>query len=263
MCCNKQNLKKVIENQNKIIHEVLEIKRRVIGIENNENVDKDFGETIIKRIIEQKDILENRIVTIDATIKLIDDKLNAAEKERKRKIKSKIDLDKPKQCEFDRTGYCKLKQSCPLVHASEICETFVVIGVCSEEGCQKRHPKNCYNFIQSKCRWGYNCRYLHKEQIIQIIKKNEKNKPLEEDNVYVEEEVVQNNEIDITNDAIKCDKCTAREKCISCIMKHVYADHDDSIPDTEQCLDESIETILKKARAFKMDESMDDVEDFV
>ena len=52
MCCNKQDLKKVIENQNKIIHEVIEIKRRVIGIENNENVDKNFGETIIKRIIE-------------------------------------------------------------------------------------------------------------------------------------------------------------------------------------------------------------------
>ena len=89
------------------------------------------------------------------------------------------------------------------------------------------------------------------------------NKPLEEENVYFEEKVVQNNEIDITNDAIKCDECTAIEKCVSCIMKHVYTNHDNTIEDTEQCLDESIETILKKARAFDMDESMNNIEDFV
>ena len=93
-----------------------------------------------------------------------------------------------------------------------------------------------------------------------IITKNEMNKPLEDEN---EEQVVQNNEIDITTDAIKCDECTAIGKCVSCTMKHVYTNHDNTIEDTEQCLDESIETILKKARAFDMDESMNNIEDFV
>ena len=46
---------------------------------------------------------------------------------------------------------------------------FVVIGECRNWGCRWIHPENCHAFLESKCRWGKKCKYLHEEEMIQII----------------------------------------------------------------------------------------------
>ena len=141
----KEDLKTIIENQETIITEILDIKRRVNIIEKV----KDFQEdVIIEKIQEQKEILQEKIDTIEMSIKLIDRMLQSENKPKEENEES--ETVKLKQCRYNRRGFCKMKDECPFYHSSEICVDFVVSGVCSETSCLQRHPQTCYSFVQSE-----------------------------------------------------------------------------------------------------------------
>ena len=259
----KENLKIIIENQEKIITEVLDIKRRVNIIEKARGFREDV---IIEKIEEQKEILLEKIDTIDMSIKLIDKMLHSENKPKEVDANEENDTVKLKQCRYNRKGYCKMKDECPFYHSSAICVNFVVFGVCSEPSCLERHPQTCYNFLQSECRWGKRCKYLHREQMIQIIIANDKANENSEKEYSNEGKIVDQINIERKDEfnQIKCKECTKESECIDCIMKKALSDDflkcDDCTTENAcaECevingeyLEESIESIMAKAKAFE------------
>lgn len=109
---------------------------------------------------------------------------------------------KTKQCKYNRKGYCRVKGSCPFFHSTKICEDIVAIGVCKKNTWFERHPDNCYNITQSECQWGRRCQYLHREQMIQIIKKYESS--IEESDTD-DEQIVEINNEEITENILELD----------------------------------------------------------
>ena len=251
----KKYLKTVIANQDKIINEVLEIKTRVVIVEQKMNEKVDY-ELIIKNIKDQKNDLQEKLMMIEKSIGLLDEKLQSMKKEVEDTETAKyVDkVNNSKQCEYDRNGFCKMRERCVNLHASEICDDYVVVGVCSKPICVKRHPKLCFNFIQTQCRWGELCKYLHREQMIKIITqyeierkkvKNDKNHDAcatiidhEDSNENLESatisEMDENNEVVVDED---------EEKSIEFFMAKAKAFDD---PDDEFD-NETIETIMAKA----------------
>ena len=130
-------------------------------------------------------------------------------------------------------------------HTQRVCEDYVVIGVCSQENCEQRHPENCHSFLQSQCKWGKRCKYLHKEQIIEKIIKSQ---ATEKEN---HKDTIKGAETEEEDPISNCNECTNEDKCIGCIMRHVNNDSFECLDDTE-----SIESIMKKAKAFEKDEDM-------
>lgn len=118
--------------------------------------------------------LQSQICQLDKLIEDLNDKIeefNAKEKSWKETVSetnAAVEIE-TKQCIHDRKGFCKKRRNCPFFHASEICKQFVVIGYCRKSRCRKRHPSTCFNFFQSKCQWGKQCKYLHQEEMVAII----------------------------------------------------------------------------------------------
>ena len=70
--------------------------------------------------------------------------------------------DKNGKCYHDNKGYCKKGESCQYIHYKVICENMK----CSENHCDKRHPRSCKYFQQ----WGYFksstfCKFLHESNL--------------------------------------------------------------------------------------------------
>ena len=169
----------------------------------------------LEAIYREKDLLQQKINCIDESIKL--------------------------------KGFCNKRERCLFFHTQRVCEDYVVIGVCSQENCEQRHPQNCHSFLQSQCKWGKRCKYMHKEQIIEKIIKSRGNK---KENHKDAIEVVETEEEDPLSN---CNECTNEDKCIGCIMQRVYNDSFECLDDSDT---ESIESIMKKAKAFEKDEDM-------
>jgi hypothetical protein len=252
----ERDIKTVIENQKRIIDEVLDIKNRVLVIEKHVNKDQNNITEIWQTAIEeQKAQLQERIDKIETAIKLIDDKLG--NKKANPIVTTHIQDKKPiqrRQCRYDRRGFCKRRSDCAYNHAQEICINYVYDGLCSNSTCFKRHPFICHSFTQSDCRWGPNCRYLHKENIKEIIievdKRNEKEMDTKES---------QANETIVTVDN-DCKKCNTEDKCVDCIMKHCLSDNEDTKSDcSDDSVEESLEDILEKVNNF--DDSNEDIEE--
>ena len=251
----KQDIKAIIDNQKIIMNEVIEIKRRVIKIENKEDSISEF----IENVQEQKDLLQEKIDSIEVSINIIDKLIEMkAKTENKSKDTSEASdkNEEIKQCKFDRKGFCYNRERCAYYHASKICDTFVVVGVCSDLRCRKRHPKRCHSFIQSECRWSQDCKYLHREQMIEMIMKSERANEYEGDKDEDDSDVNENaddkeNEEPQTHemDNNECKECTYDDKCVPCIMSIAREDLDTSYGSYE-LEDESIETLMAKAKAF-------------
>ena len=64
----KQDIKAIIDNQKIIMNEVIEIKRRVITLENKECSISEF----IENVQEQKGLLQEKIDSIEASINILD-----------------------------------------------------------------------------------------------------------------------------------------------------------------------------------------------
>jgi hypothetical protein len=234
----KKDLEKIIKNQNTIMSDVIDIKGRVCKLENRENsklMDEKFG---LEAIFKEKNLLQQKINCIDESIKLLNEKLDdmKMEKEIENKDSTKpcTKIVKPKQCRYDRKGFCNKRERCLFFHTQRVCEDYVVIGVCSQENCEQRHPQNCHSFLQSQCKWGKRCKYLHKEQIIEkIIKSQANEKESNKDAI----KVVETEEEDPLSN---CNECTNEDKCIGCIMQRVY---NDSFEKDEDMAKETVEDI--------------------
>ena len=242
----KKDLETIIKNQNTIISEVNDVKTRVFNLENKDNNKITDENHLIEAIVKEKNLLQEKIDFIDESIKNINETLLKMKIENENENDDKIKhRKKSKQCRYDRKGFCKRRESCHFVHSDEICEDYVVVGVCSKDDCRQRHPEYCYSFLQSHCKWGQSCRYLHKEQMKEMIinSENVANENAEDTIIIVEAE----------ESPPKCNNCTDKDKCVSCIIQHVLTDHE-SFP----CLDandtESVESIMEKFKALKDDE---------
>ena len=251
----QKDTKAIIENQKIITNEVIEIKRRVITLENKEGLISEF----IENVQEQMGLLQEKIDSIEASINILDkliDMNTKKENESKEIIETSDNKEKAKQCKFDRKGFCYHRERCAYYHASEICDKFVVIGVCSDLKCRKRHPHRCHSFIQSECRWGTDCRYLHREQMIEIIIKNDKANEYEgdKDDSEVNENVNDTDNDDPQTQKIEnneCKECTYEDKCVPCIMLIAREELNTSYGSYE--VEElSIEAIMAKAKAFDL-----------
>ena len=113
---------------------------------------------------------------------------------------------------------------------------YVYDGFCSDSKCFKRHPYICHSFTQSDCRWGPNCRYLHKEKIKEIIINVEQRKKAEND--------IKESQANESNEDVE----------------HCLTDKDDANSEcSDDHVEESLEEILAKAEHFE--DSNDDIEE--
>ena len=213
----------------------------------------------------QKALLQIQIDKIEESINLLDKKL-----EEMRAVN--YDNDQPftkssennraaaRQCKFNRKGFCKMREWCPFYHSEAICENHVVFGVCSKSNCWRRHPHTCHTFELSECKWGKMCRYIHKEQMFDMILKYERRNKAEDD----DRETLNESQVTVTVDDVhKCDECTSEDTCVSCIMAKAKAfELDESVLDEEEYKhnEDSLESIMAKAKAFELEESSMDKE---
>ena len=68
-----------------------------------------------------------------------------------------------RKCRYFNRGHCKFKENCKYFHSSSICDMFLKDGICQENGCKQRHPKDCRYWISNieGCNRKENCDYLH------------------------------------------------------------------------------------------------------
>ena len=108
-------------NQNKIITEVLEIKRKVTIVENKINKKNEYDDAI-ENIQEQKNYLQEKLETIEKSIRLLDYKLHHIQTEtEKREVPKTVDkVVEENVCEYNNKGFCKMRNKCVKFHATEI-----------------------------------------------------------------------------------------------------------------------------------------------
>ena len=186
-----------------------------------------------------------------------------------------LEKNRPR-CKYQNKGYCKQGQGCSFSHNSDICEEYLCSGSCNKgRVCHQRHPRKCKHWFKGKCWRGNSCAYLHK--------KEDFNKHVEKESVevpdkivndeYLDEDIVndpnmrykdhvanrKNDDIDGAEDIYdddsqqeiensECKECTNDDKCVPCIMIKAYDDPNSSYGSYEE---ESIESIMAKARAFE------------
>ena len=121
-----------------------------------------------------------------------------------------------KRCNFFNRGYCKLKQSCPLLHPKVIC----VEEKCLNKECKKRHPNICKHWQTGLCKFGILCEFTHPKEI--EIRSESSNQDGDEspvndivnnteaidtyidyDNIDSDDDIDQN----ILSNSCECDKC--------------------------------------------------------
>ena len=174
----------VIENQIKIMNEVLDTKRRVINVETKVNAQNSYDEIIVENTKKQKDLLQIKINKIEESINLLDKKLEemkSGNHDKDENFTKPNENKRAKQCKFNNKGFCKMKEWCQFYHEEEICESHVVFGVCSKSNCWRRHPHSCRTFEISECKWGKLCRYIHKEQMFDTIVEYERRNKSKDD----------------------------------------------------------------------------------
>ena len=63
-------------------------------------------------------------------------------------------------CRYNKTGFCKYKNSCRYLHVNKICED----RNCDIRTCRKRHPKTCFFYkTYGRCKFGSYCKFKHIE----------------------------------------------------------------------------------------------------
>ena len=65
-------------------------------------------------------------------------------------------------CFYNKTGFCKFRDSCVKRHENQSCED----ESCNGSTCSKRHPKICKYFkIYKRCKFGSYCMFSHEDKI--------------------------------------------------------------------------------------------------
>ena len=77
-------------------------------------------------------------------------------------------------CQYNQRGHCKFGDKCIQKHENEICHDR---NECTNQYCNKRHPRECRYFIQfGRCKFGGGCSYSHEND-----NKSEKEEKLEKE----------------------------------------------------------------------------------
>ena len=72
----------------------------------------------------------------------------------------------PKKCNFYNRGFCKMGSECKFLHNDKVCESFVDLGICEMQRCNKRHQYHCkYLNSENGCRRGELCEFSHKKDV--------------------------------------------------------------------------------------------------
>ena len=189
--------------------------------------------------------------------------------------------EKQKRCRHNNLGFCKMGTNCVYYHTDKVCEQHLTNGKCPEPKlCSFRHPKECKFWLGDirGCFRGEECKYLHKmENKGKKVKDNEQkrhdndpkvgkqdhqkkvvvkdfnNKQSDEKDINPKnvtiEKVVQE-KIIISKEIKECSDCNGTSACVN----NVHKDEGDLYEHEE----ESLESIMAKARAFEFDESFQD-----
>ena len=112
----KRELKVVIENQKNFIDEMFDMKARIEALENKKD---DHAEVQIDNLLEgiqfQRDVVQNKLSKIDASILKIDKEIEALTTKvyKKSEVADKTDADKPQnctKCSFSCMQTCNMKK---------------------------------------------------------------------------------------------------------------------------------------------------------
>ena len=72
----------------------------------------------------------------------------------------------PKKCNFYNRGFCKMGSECKFLHNDKVCESFVDLGICEMQSCNRRHQYDCkYLNSEKGCRRGELCEFSHKKDV--------------------------------------------------------------------------------------------------
>ena len=249
----KKDVKIMIESQQKIICEVMDMKVRIEILESKETIKVDDD---LKHQFECfQEELKIEIEKIDNSIKELDAKIDDFNK--KKAGKESIEV---KQCAYDRRGFCRARLNCKYFHSPEICDEFVAVGVCLQEVCRKRHPLMCHRVFENECEWGMDCKYLHREKIVEAIKNhemetNDKTNPDSIDISNSEADMIKVSKKDVHDDDTFGDNEEYNDdsevETIEAIMAKAMAFEE--LNDEDH--DETIDAIMAKARAFVFEDS--------
>ena len=212
----------IIVNQKLVIAEILGMKSRIETLE-RQDINKNVAiDIVVESLLHQKRIIQQKLNQVDESLFYLNFKL-ASRNDEMVKPKEAADKKIVKICRFNRTGFCREREKCPYFHGIKVCQEFLDSGVCMKQKCCERHPKRCIYFQRGECEWGSNCKYLHIANV-KIVQTDE--------------------ELDISNSEAKIVKDSKQDG------------HDDNTLDS----DETIESIMAKARAFEDDD--DDTLDY-
>ena len=70
-------------------------------------------------------------------------------------------------CNFEKFGYCRMKNECKDYHPTEICKN----KSCKISRCKRRHPKTCKYFESGYCKFKESCKYEHKMKVDDLLDK--------------------------------------------------------------------------------------------
>ena len=118
-----------------------------------------------------------------------------------------------RKCRYYNRGYFKFKENCNFFHSTSVCDTFLRDGICQEEGCRQRHPKDCRYWTRNTdgCSRKEKCDYLHNN--LKKFSDAPANEP---------ENIIENND-DSTYQCNKCDFKTTDRDAFNCqIVSCIY-----------------------------------------
>ena len=68
---------------------------------------------------------------------------------------------------FDKYGFCREgMEKCNFFHSPDTCGPYLEKGYCNKLVCRKRHPKRCIQFDRGYFKRNNECRYLHKDHVV-------------------------------------------------------------------------------------------------
>ena len=240
----KNDMMLIIENQKLVIGEILGLKTRIEVLE-RQDVNKNIAiDNIVESLLHQKRIIQQKLNQVDESIFYLNGKLEECRNNEIIQPSETSHKKSVKICKFNRTGFCRERENCLYFHGLKDCQEFSDSGVCLKPKCSKRHPKTCIYFQRGECQWGSRCKYLHKVNLEIVENVDESLDDCEKEPL---DQLLAKN--------IECKECKMDDKCINCIMKYAMSPEflDEVLLNSSynSCEDESIETIMAKAKAFE------------
>ena len=176
----------------------------------------------------------------DQMVSIVNEMIKILNKE-ENKLVENMKKKSMKRCKFYNRGFCKEGTStCKFFHANEVCEEFLTSGSCSlGRSCQRRHPWKCRYWLRGYCWRNDDCVFLHKTEDLGKESTEERN----------------DDEVDVDRNKDTYPNGTNSESEESLSHKHqinarkINESQTDEFSD-DDCDEESIESIMAKAKAF-------------